>query len=329
MDANAAFAARFGFPFPLLCDTGRDLCRAYGACDPSDGLPCRRITFIIGADGRILEAYGEVDPRSHAQEVLETCARAARGVSSAAAACGLVYAVGQLGYDVAGPARHASFVQQGVAKPRDAGRLLERLREAPWEAAAIHWTLVQDRVPLYVIEPHGGFAAKGYELLRECLAGQIAGTVERVSIAGRLTGSARLAGGATLPVVRPELRGLFRWTAPGAGDGELRNLLSRLFDELRTPGRAPRERAVNYAAATVFRTGSALRSALAEGLAFGGMATERSAFCRPGSDCHDVAFTFFSPVRRQAHPRTVVRVTVDVGDVVPVSIGPPRRWRES
>ena len=32
VEANAAFAARFGFPFPLLSDADRQTCLAYGAC---------------------------------------------------------------------------------------------------------------------------------------------------------------------------------------------------------------------------------------------------------------------------------------------------------
>jgi peroxiredoxin Q/BCP len=67
---NAAFAAKFGFPFRLLCDTERALGLAYGACDtPTDGT-ARRISYVIGPDGRIEQAFPKVDPRKHPAEVL-------------------------------------------------------------------------------------------------------------------------------------------------------------------------------------------------------------------------------------------------------------------
>jgi peroxiredoxin Q/BCP len=68
---NAAFAKKFDFPFPLLCDTGRDIGMAYGACDSRDAATARRITYIIGPDGRIVAAYSKVAPAEHPAEVLQ------------------------------------------------------------------------------------------------------------------------------------------------------------------------------------------------------------------------------------------------------------------
>jgi len=67
---NAAFAKKFDFPYRLLCDTGREIGMAYGACtSPKDG-SARRISYVIGPDGTIRHAFPKVDPKRHPQEVL-------------------------------------------------------------------------------------------------------------------------------------------------------------------------------------------------------------------------------------------------------------------
>lgn len=67
---NAAFAQKFGFPFPLLCDTTRALGLAYGACDNAQAGYARRVSYLIDEQGKILQAYDAVNPRSHPAEVL-------------------------------------------------------------------------------------------------------------------------------------------------------------------------------------------------------------------------------------------------------------------
>jgi peroxiredoxin Q/BCP len=67
---NAAFAKKFGFPFPLLCDTSRTLGLAYGACDDATAGYARRISYLIDEHGKIHKAYEAVSPRSHPAEVL-------------------------------------------------------------------------------------------------------------------------------------------------------------------------------------------------------------------------------------------------------------------
>ena len=70
VEENAAFAAKFDFPFPLLCDTDRALGLAYGACDDASASNAARITYVIGADGRIKEAIGKVDAAAQPAELL-------------------------------------------------------------------------------------------------------------------------------------------------------------------------------------------------------------------------------------------------------------------
>jgi peroxiredoxin Q/BCP len=70
IEANAAFATKFRYPFRLLCDVDRSLGEAYGADDPSDpGYP-RRISDLIGPDRRILKVDDPVHVGSHATDVL-------------------------------------------------------------------------------------------------------------------------------------------------------------------------------------------------------------------------------------------------------------------
>lgn len=70
-EANAAFAEQNRFPFLLLCDTDREVGLAYHACmGPEDGY-AERYSFLIDEDGRVAKVWKKVEPRSHAQEVLD------------------------------------------------------------------------------------------------------------------------------------------------------------------------------------------------------------------------------------------------------------------
>ena len=68
---NAAFRAKFEFPYPLLCDTSRALGTAYGACTDATAKHPRRITVVIDKNGAIAKVYGEVDARKHPEQVLQ------------------------------------------------------------------------------------------------------------------------------------------------------------------------------------------------------------------------------------------------------------------
>ncbi len=67
---NRAFSQKFNYPFPLLCDTSRELGMAYGACDSPDAGHASRITVVIDGDGKVLRVYPKVDAKSHAAQVL-------------------------------------------------------------------------------------------------------------------------------------------------------------------------------------------------------------------------------------------------------------------
>ena len=70
-EKNAKFAEKFQFNFPLLCDTDRKLGLAYGAADDASASSAKRITYLIGKDGRIRKIYPKVNAAAHPEEVLK------------------------------------------------------------------------------------------------------------------------------------------------------------------------------------------------------------------------------------------------------------------
>lgn len=73
-DRNHRFRQRFQLPFPLLSDSDQALAKEVGAKLPLLPVP-KRISYLIGTDGRVLKAYPVVRPRGHAAEVLADLAR--------------------------------------------------------------------------------------------------------------------------------------------------------------------------------------------------------------------------------------------------------------
>ena len=54
-DTHKRFSEKFDLPFPLLCDPGKEVIKAYDVNGPF-GMGTRRATFLIGKDGYILDA---------------------------------------------------------------------------------------------------------------------------------------------------------------------------------------------------------------------------------------------------------------------------------
>jgi peroxiredoxin Q/BCP len=70
---NAAFVQKYGFNFPLLSDVDRRLGVAYGAAETADAPRARRVSYLIGPDGRVEKAYGfeaKMDAAAHPAAVL-------------------------------------------------------------------------------------------------------------------------------------------------------------------------------------------------------------------------------------------------------------------
>ena len=77
VEANAAFARKMGFEFPLLCDVDREVALAYGACDSPNAGYADRITYVIDEDGFITHAFPQVEARTHPQKILAMLQEAA------------------------------------------------------------------------------------------------------------------------------------------------------------------------------------------------------------------------------------------------------------
>jgi len=67
---NAAFVKKFGFQFPLLCDTKREIGIAYGACQTPTDTNASRIGYVIDETGKVAQVFPKVDARSFPETVL-------------------------------------------------------------------------------------------------------------------------------------------------------------------------------------------------------------------------------------------------------------------
>ena len=70
VEANAAFAKKNAFEFPLLSDVDRTVALAYGACRDAKARWPNRVSFLIDEQGKIARAYDRVDPRDHPASIL-------------------------------------------------------------------------------------------------------------------------------------------------------------------------------------------------------------------------------------------------------------------
>jgi len=256
-----------------------------------------------------------------------------------------VFALGTLGFDFGSEARRDSFAQamagSGAANPWDPRQLLAHLDADPSEAGRLIWTLAVERTPVYALAPRASFAPALHDRLRALLGAQLRGEVERASVPGRLSGRRiRLFSGQVVPELElASPRGLYGWTSAALVDAAiaagptdtpelragLRSFLDRIYHESRNLGRRPSARALNFAATNAVQSSQALREGLAMGLELADIDVRRSEICRADRDCWDVDLRLFDAhdVRRSER---VVRFCVDVSDLLPVTVGPPRSW---
>ncbi|MEG4243014.1 PatA/PatG family cyanobactin maturation protease [Microcoleus sp. Pol10_D6] len=259
----------------------------------------------------------------------------------------MVYVLGELGYDFGSQARMDSIIQaifpnnppRGI--PEDI--LLNYLSENPYYAQSLIWTVELDATPIYAIVPSGPFAGVVYERLHEFLSDQ---SVERVSIPGYSGGSIRLMSGQVVPAIIPEVRGMYSWSvealldtlmADGTSEGgitrdvlrcRIREVLDRIYYDFRNLGVTPQDRAFNYAATNAYQLSIAISTASENDQVLDTIEVEKSPICRPDSDCYDVKLRFFNPENNQ-RAKKVYRFTIDVSDVIPVTIGRMRSWSEA
>ncbi|HEY9803085.1 S8 family peptidase [Anabaena azotica] len=273
----------------------------------------------------------------------------------------LVYALGVLGYDFGSEARRDSFKQlmppasfagtMVPSNPFDARQMVDYLAGNLSEARSLIWTLNIELTPVYAIEPKGPFAREIYQVLQELLSGQIQAEdneeyVERISVPGLLTGrTVKLFSGQEVPVIEPQnTRGLYGWkvntlvtqalrtvTAETEASDEdnvrrtLESFLNRVYYDLRNLGTTSQDRALNFAVTNVFQAAYIVRNAIAEEMELDSITVEKSPFCRLDSDCWDVKLKFFDP-ENSRRAKKVYRFTIDVSDLLPITLGEPRSW---
>tara|TARA_B100000686_G_scaffold19921_1_gene18235 strand:- start:3933 stop:4370 length:438 start_codon:yes stop_codon:yes gene_type:complete len=66
---NKAFAEKFSFPYPLLCDVNREVALSYKAVGSKEDQYAARISYVIGEDGKILESIKNVDTKNHSNDL--------------------------------------------------------------------------------------------------------------------------------------------------------------------------------------------------------------------------------------------------------------------
>jgi len=69
-EKNGKFAEKNGLPFRLLSDRNHELAKSVGAGRALIPL-AKRVSYLVGPDGAVLVAYPDVDPSTHAGEILE------------------------------------------------------------------------------------------------------------------------------------------------------------------------------------------------------------------------------------------------------------------
>jgi len=67
-DSHQEFRTHNALPFPLVADEDGSIDRAYGV--PSLLGMSKRVTFLVGPDGKVAHVWPDVDPGVHADEVL-------------------------------------------------------------------------------------------------------------------------------------------------------------------------------------------------------------------------------------------------------------------
>ncbi len=240
------------------------------------------------------------------------------------------------------------------ANPYDARQMVDYLGNNISEARSLIWTVNIELTPVYAIDPTGPFASETYHALQELLSGQIQAEdneeyVERVSIPGVLTNrSVKLFSGQVVPVVEPQsTRGLYGWKVNGlvnaaleavraeggdAGEARIRQtldgFLNRIYYDLRNLGTTSQDRALNFAVTNAFQAAQTFSQSVAAGMELDSVTVEKSPFCRLDSDCWDIKLKFFDPENNR-RAKKIYRFTIDVSDLVPVTMGEVRSWSSS
>ncbi len=259
-----------------------------------------------------------------------------------------VYVLGQLDYDFGNEARKDSFSQMmpSNSSPDNANQLLAYLNDSknPTNisgAQSIIWTLTIEGNPIYALYPVGAYADITFKRILDFFGEQITQGVERVSIPGIINGTVTLMSGQEVPVVVPDLRGMYNWTMKDLAKdlfqdkkdeetnvSRLKNFLARVYHEMRNTGQSSKDRAINFAGTNAYMVAEVIKDACKEELDLLAIEAEKSSICRPGSDCWDIKLKFFNPKKVLETAKTNYILTIDVSDIIPVSVGEFRRFSD-
>lgn len=67
-ESHRKFVEKYKLPFPLIADTDKSICKAYGV--PVTMGYASRVSYLVGPNGKIKKVYPKVDPGVHADEIL-------------------------------------------------------------------------------------------------------------------------------------------------------------------------------------------------------------------------------------------------------------------
>jgi peroxiredoxin Q/BCP len=78
-DSHRAFREKYALPFPMVADPSGAVQRAYRVPNIAPGTNvAKRVSFLVGPDGKIAHVWPNVDPAAHATDVLATIDALAR-----------------------------------------------------------------------------------------------------------------------------------------------------------------------------------------------------------------------------------------------------------
>ena len=253
-----------------------------------------------------------------------------------------VFALGSVGFEIPSDLTYEALEQErksaGIdGSVADAGVMGRLLAERPSLGERLTWLLKENGNPIYVLEPKGPLAAEIYLNLAEILTAQVLGEVDTVSIPGLRLGHMRsLRDGTRVPrVVMEVLRGLYAWTLESSvartnlsseAEAILLCMLRAIKDESRNDGAGGPARTLNYLMANPLQLAMSALGAQSEGFTFGDFGIVRSTFSRPNSECWDIQLRFIDE-DDEFRSGLIHRHTVDVADILPVSVGQMKAWR--
>lgn len=243
-----------------------------------------------------------------------------------------VFVIGQIEFDL-GSEEQSGVFREMMQKsghhsylPSDMANFLNQEGNKHYAKERI-WTLCVDGVSLYSIGPSAHSASWTLLEMATLLSAQEKNDIKCCVVAGIVTDEIRLHKGHEVPTIAPVHGGLIGWkTNLDFEQDGFEDFENRIFYELRNRGLLSAERAMNFTATHANQLKLVFEDAFSDGLFLNQISTERSPISRPNSDLWDVIFDFFNPKERMTKPRKLYRFTVDVSNVMPVTVGKMRSW---